>query len=106
MDYVYNTVGNPVRMDDWTCTNTHKYDLLSQLKKVTDTKVNVVEYTYDGNGNQASTTYPDGSVVTYDYDGMGRVAEMVYPMVGSRPTTTTPSVIWSRWRTPIPAKRT
>ena len=100
VDYVYNAVGDLVRMDDWTGTNTFEYDLLSQLKKVTDTKGNVVEYTCDGNGNQTSMTYPDGSVVnytydgvgnlktvtesdgritTYSYDGMGRVVEMAYP---------------------------
>lgn len=74
--YVYNAVGDLVEMEDWTGTNTFEYDLLSQLKKVTDHKGNVVEYTYDGNGNQTSMTYPDDSVVTYTYDGVGNL-EMV-----------------------------
>ena len=100
VDYVYNAVGDLVRMEDWTGINTFEYDLLSQLKRVTDHKGNVVEYTYDGNGNQTSLTYPDdttveftydlvnnlstvtesdGRTTSYEYDGMGRVVRMEYP---------------------------
>ena len=83
-----------------------EYDALGLTTKQTDALGNVTTYTYDGVGNLKTVTESDGRTTTYSYDGMGRVAEMVYPTVGSRPTTTTPSVIWSRWRTPIPAKRT
>ena len=51
VDYAYNAVGDLVRMEDWTGVNTFEYDLLSQLKKVTDHKGNVVKYDYDGNGS-------------------------------------------------------
>ena len=73
VDYAYNAVGDLVRMEDWTGINTFEYDLLSQLKKATDHKGNAVEYRYDGNGNQVSMTYPDGSEVTYDYDGVNNL---------------------------------
>lgn len=89
-----------MRMEDWTGINTFEYTLLSQLKRVTDHNSNVVEYTYDGNGNPASLTYPDdttveytcdlvsnlstvtendGCTTSYEYDGMGRVVRMEYP---------------------------
>ena len=44
VDYAYNAVGDLVRMEDWTGVNTFEYDLLSQLKKVTDHKGNVIKY--------------------------------------------------------------
>ena len=76
VDYAYNSVGDLVRMEDWTGINTFEYDLLSQLKKVTDHKGNVVKYDYDGNGNQTVMTYPDGSKVNYTYDGKGNMTSV------------------------------
>lgn len=63
-------------MEDWTGVNTFEYDLLSQLKSVTDHKGNVVSYTYDGNGNKSSVTYPDDTTVTYTYDGVGNLTSV------------------------------
>ena len=44
--FQYNKVGELVRMEDWTGVNTFELDLLGQLKKATDHKGNVTEYTY------------------------------------------------------------
>lgn len=100
VSYWYNGVGDLVKMEDWTGTNTYEYDLLSQLKKVSDHKGNVVEYSYDSTGNQTQVIYPDSTVVTktydlvsnltsvvesdgrttnYQYDGMARLVHMEYP---------------------------
>ena len=76
VDYAYNAVGDLVRMEDWTGVNTFEYDLLSQLKSVTDHKGNVVSYTYDDNGNKTSLTYPDDTTVTYTYDGVGNLTSV------------------------------
>ena len=68
--YQYNAVGELVKMVDWTGTNTFEVDLLGQLKKATDHKGNVTEYTYDEVGNQTSITYPDGGKVQNSYDAV------------------------------------
>ena len=47
VSYQYNKVGELIQMDDWTGTNTFELDLLRQLKKATDHKGNVTEYTYE-----------------------------------------------------------
>lgn len=60
VSYQYNKVGELIQMDDWTGTNTFELDLLRQLKKATDHKGNVTEYTYDEVGNQVTVKYPDG----------------------------------------------
>ena len=65
-------------MEEWTGINTFEYNLLSQLKRVTDHKGNVVEDTYDGNRNQTSLTYPDDTTVEYTYD-LDRAVHMEYP---------------------------
>lgn len=98
--FQYNKAGELVRMEDWTGTNTFELDLLGQLKKATDHKGNVTEYTYDEVGNQTSVKYPDGGVVqntydevynltkvkdpdqgvyTYIYDAANRAVEQIYP---------------------------
>ncbi|BDF71890.1 hypothetical protein CE91St40_28710 [Oscillospiraceae bacterium] len=98
--FQYNKAGELVRMDDWTGVNTFELDLLGQLKKATDHKGNVTEYTYDEVGNQTSVKYPDGGVVqntydevynltkvkdpdqgvyTYIYDAANRAVEQIYP---------------------------
>ena len=87
-------------MVDWTGTTTFEVDLLNRITKTTDTKGNVVGYTYDATGNQTSVSYPDGTTTTktydllgqlktvtetdgrtttYTYDGMGRISKMEYP---------------------------
>ena len=98
--YQYNKVGDLVEMTDWTGTTTFEVDLLNRITKTTDTKGQVVEYTYDTTGNQTSVSYPDGTtatktydllgqlktvtehdgrITTYTYDGMGRLSRMEYP---------------------------
>ena len=98
--FQYNKAGELVRMEDWTGVNTFELDLLGQLKKATDHKGNVTEYTYDEVGNQTSVKYPDGGVVqntydevynltkvkdpdqgvyTYIYDAANRAVEQIYP---------------------------
>ena len=98
--YQYNKVGDLVEMTDWTGTTTFEVDLLNRITKTTDTKGQVVEYTYDTTGNQTSVSYPDGTTTTktydllgqlktvtehddrtttYTYDGMGRLSRMEYP---------------------------
>ena len=74
--YQYNKVGELVKMDDWLGTTTFELDLLNQLKKVTDHKGNVIEYTYDEVGNQTNLTYPDKSTVTNSYDALGQLTQM------------------------------
>ena len=87
-------------MVDWTGTTTFEVDLLNRITKTTDSKGNVVGYTYDATGNQTSVSYPDGTTATktynllgqlktvtehddrtttYTYDGMGRLSRMEYP---------------------------
>ena len=98
--FQYNKVGELVRMEDWTGVNTFELDLLGQLKRATDHKGSVTEYTYDEVGNQTSVKYPDGGVVqntydevynltkvkdpdqgvyTYIYDAANRAVEQIYP---------------------------
>ena len=98
--FQYNKAGELVRMEDWTGVNTFELDLLGQLKKATDHKGSVTEYTYDEVGNQTSVKYPDGGVVqntydevynltkvkdpdqgvyTYIYDAANRAVEQIYP---------------------------
>ena len=100
VSYQYNKVGDLVKMVDWTGTTTFEVDLLNRITKTTDTKGNVVGYTYDATGNQTSVSYPDGTTATktydllgqlktvtetdgrtttYTYDGMGRISKMEYP---------------------------
>ena len=40
---------------------------------MTDARGNTIEYTYDGQGNLASTRYPDGTVESAAYDPIGNV---------------------------------
>ena len=98
--YQYNKVGDLVEMTDWTGTTTFEVDLLNRITKTSDTKGQVVEYTYGTTGNQTSVSYPDGTtatktydllgqfktltehdgrITTYTYDGMGRLSRMEYP---------------------------
>ena len=100
VSYQYNAVGDLVQMTDWTGTTAFEVDLLRRITKTTDTKGNVVEYSYDAVGNQTGIRYPDDTTVTktYDllgqlktvteddgrtttctYDGMGRMSRMEYP---------------------------
>ena len=99
-NFQYNKVGELVRMDDWTGTNTFELDLLGQLRKATDHKGYITEYTYDEVGNQTTVKYPDGGevknfydevynltkvqdpdegVYTYIYDDANRAIELIYP---------------------------
>ena len=75
--FQYNKAGELVRMEDWTGVNTFELDLLGQLKKATDHKGSVTEYTYDEVGNQTSVKYPDGGVVQNTYDPEGNLLKVM-----------------------------
>src|SRR5262249_51651049 len=40
----------------------------------------VTRYTYDANGNEASTTDPENNMVTFTYDGLNRKVHTQYPL--------------------------
>ena len=80
--FAYNKVGQLVRMDDWTGTNTFELDLLGRLKKATDHKGNVVEYTYDKVGNETSITYPNGEKALNTYDEVYNLSQVQDPEKG------------------------
>ena len=80
--FAYNKVGQLVRMDDWTGINTFELDLLGQIKKATDHKGNVVEYTYNKVGNETSITYPNGEQVLNTYDEVYNLTQVQDPEKG------------------------
>ena len=83
VSYQYNKVGELIQMDDWTGTNTFELDLLRQLKKATDHKGNVTEYTYDEVGNQVTVKYPDGGIVSNFYDAVNNLTSVIDPDKGT-----------------------
>ena len=81
--YQYNKVGDLVEMTDWTGTTTFEvdllnritktYDLLGQLKTVTEHDGRTTTYTYDGMGRTVKMEYPHGWVEDYHYDSIGQL---------------------------------
>ncbi len=53
-------------------TTSYEYDSLNHLKKVTDTKNQVVEYTYDVYGNKTSMKYKNNTI-TYTYNQFNKI---------------------------------
>ena len=78
-----------MKMVDWTGTTTFEVDLLNRITKTTDSKGNVVGYTYDATGNQTSVSYPDGTTATKTYDLLGQLKPSLRPM-------TTPPYTYTR----------
>jgi RHS repeat-associated protein len=95
IDYVYDDLGRPTKITNYetyqlisTFTydadgnrlsgswgdQTYAFDTMNRLTSVTDWYTGVFGYTYDGDGQVLTRTYPDGSVTTYTYDDDGRMA--------------------------------
>ena len=53
-------------------TTSYEYDSLNHLKKVTDTKNQVVEYTYDVYGNKTSMKYKNNTI-SYTYNQFNKI---------------------------------
>ncbi len=52
------------------------YDTMGRLVSVTDSE-GTTNYTYDANGNRASTIYPNGVVTTYEYNSINALIRQV-----------------------------
>jgi RHS repeat-associated protein len=71
--YTYNPLNQVISMTDWLGTNTYDLDAIGRLKSVKDYKNRTTAYTWDGESNRTSITYPDRSTVNYTYDQKGQL---------------------------------
>jgi RHS repeat-associated protein len=71
--YTYNPLNQVISMTDWLGTNTYDLDVIGRLKSVRDYKNRTTAYTWDGESNRTSITYPDRSTVNYTYDQKGQL---------------------------------
>jgi RHS repeat-associated protein len=72
--YTYDANGNVLTVTDAVGTITRQFDTLNRVTKVTDVNGNVVQYTYDADGNLSSLIYPDEKTVNYTYDADNRLS--------------------------------
>jgi RHS repeat-associated protein len=79
-EYHYDLLGN-LRMitdaDGHETTNT--YDNLYRLKSVTDPLGHITSFTYDALGNKKTLTLPNMTVTQFDYDLVNRLTNIDYP---------------------------
>jgi len=74
----YDSEGNRVKTVDanGNATN-YEYNLLNQLVKVTDAKLNVTQYEYDAAGNRNKTIDAKSNETDYTYDRLNRLISTV-----------------------------
>ncbi|GLZ37140.1 RHS repeat-associated core domain-containing protein [Actinokineospora sp. NBRC 105648] len=76
----YDPAGHRVKMTDGTGTSTWTYDTFGEPTAAKQGSGAVVSYTYDGNGNQTSLTYPGQTVaVTRTFDDAGKLKTVTDP---------------------------
>lgn len=73
IDYEYDSKGRLYTVTEGAQVIKREYNSLDRLTKFTDGSNNVIQYQYDGAGNLALLTYPDGKTVTYAYDSADRL---------------------------------
>jgi len=103
--YGYDVDGNCVSMEDFSGTNSYKYDKLGRIVSVKMSTGDTVSYSYDECGNINKLTYPDGSIVRYVYDKLDRLVKVIdrdggetvytYDKLGNVIKTTRPNKTYS-----------
>jgi len=71
--YRYDGNGNPTEIVEGSAVISREYDSMNRVERYEDASGNVVQYSYDLNGNLESLTYPDGKIVSYSYDSQNRL---------------------------------
>ncbi|RIK43046.1 MAG: hypothetical protein DCC58_10205, partial [Chloroflexi bacterium] len=66
--YTYDDAGNRTSVTSGAGVESYVYDDLDRLLEVTYPNTDVIEYTYDANGNRLTETLNSGSPTTYTYD--------------------------------------
>lgn len=75
--YGYDVDGRCVSMEDFSGTNSYKYDAIGRMVSVTTTTGDTLTYSYDECGNIDKLTYPDGTAVRYEYDKLDRLVKVI-----------------------------
>ncbi len=62
-------------------TTQYDYDALNELKKITDTKGNTFEFTYDNLGRKVNVKHPDAGSTDLEYDLAGNLLKKITPQI-------------------------
>ena len=82
MTKTYDDASRLLTLNNANSALTYTYDFAGQLtgetQNVTGLGAKTVAYTYDGDGNRATLTYPGGKVAAYSYTGRNQVDTITY----------------------------
>ena len=78
-DYMYDAIGNRLKMHDGTGRSTHSYDNRNAVRTVQDPANKTITFAYDAVGRRTLLIEPDGGRFTYVYDAAGRIDHLFNP---------------------------